>query len=716
MSADPGNGTPGRKYRRTGDLPRPPRRWWPLVLVLLAASVGGVLGGISAPVNGRSGWPRVAQWFQGIHVSLPLMPWQRHKLKDPALTRLAAVRPWCAPVTRWDRRSRPSHATFGAPMLSFPRDTPPPPSYFRACAMPDLGPDPLALSEQARLMLANRRLAPSSIDPISRLAFVPIMMYHDVVEGAKDVGFDLTTGELDAQLDALAQAGLQPISLRQWWNHITCGAELPVKPILLTFDDGYASVYRLVYPRLKERGWPATFFIVTSTVGRKTTKDHVTWDQIREMQATGLFDFQAHTVTHPLLPSVSDQQLRHEVFDSRDTLEAELGQPVQFFCYPSGEHDGRVVEMLKQAGFVASFVMGSGSLPLESLMEVWRFSPDHLEEAIRLSNGVIALDATPMWPDTDQTQPVAFHRTELGDRGNRIPMVWITGGRITSVHCDYRYDVPTVAQLMGSPAGINGGFFQMARIRDISNAMIGPVMATWTTERAQPARGGDEVPEPARVIPHRHFVPGSDSDCQRLRGRPLVIFSHDKIRFVPFDPDTMNSRRALELLLPGATDAFVAGGWLVEHDHALTQDEMDLVATRDHNDFRRRAWFGVDRAGRPAIGASPSSQRSEVIADFLQKLGIVQAVLLDSGFSSSLYYNGSIFVSGHSDEKPSRAVPHMLLLEPPETAAQQALGLAASKVEMLGRWAVGEDQSGDMPPHSRLVDVPEDSRPRNEDY
>ena len=90
-------------------------------------------------------------------------------------------------------------------------------------------------------------------------------------------------------------------------------------------------------------------------------------------------------------------------------------------------------------------------------------------------------------------------------------------------------------------------------------------------------------------------------------------------------------------------------------------------------------------------------------------------VLLDSGFSSSLYYNGSIFVSGHSDEKPSRAVPHVLLLAPPDNPARQAAGLAASKVDSLARWAVGDVQSDEMPPRSRYIDLPPELRLRTDD-
>jgi len=133
---------------------------------------------------------------------------------------------------------------------------------------------------------------------------------------------------------------------------------------------------------------------------------------------------------------------------------------------------------------------------------------------------------------------------------------------------------------------------------------------------------------------------------------------------------------------------------------------MDLVATGDHHDPRRRAFFGIDRSGRPVIGASPSSQSSETIADCLAQLGWPRPCCSTSGFSSSLYYDGSIFVTGHSDEKPSRPVPHIILLQNPADAAKVAAGEAATRVGGLLRSAHEESQADDLPPNSRLVDQP----------
>ena len=76
----------------------------------------------------------------------------------------------------------------------------------------------------------------------------------------------------------------------------------------------------------------------------------MTWDQAREMDRAGI-EIGSHTVTHPILPNVDDEQLRHELVDSRSKLEHELGHPVTLFCYPNGSYNERVEAAVREAGY-----------------------------------------------------------------------------------------------------------------------------------------------------------------------------------------------------------------------------------------------------------------------------------------------------------------------------------------------------------------------------
>lgn len=85
----------------------------------------------------------------------------------------------------------------------------------------------------------------------------------------------------------------------------------------------------------------------------------ITWDQAREMDTHGV-EIESHTVTHPMLTHVSDEQLRKELIDSRQRLEAELQRPVKSFCYPNGAYDERIRRAVAEAGYVCAVTTQHG--------------------------------------------------------------------------------------------------------------------------------------------------------------------------------------------------------------------------------------------------------------------------------------------------------------------------------------------------------------------
>jgi peptidoglycan/xylan/chitin deacetylase (PgdA/CDA1 family) len=76
----------------------------------------------------------------------------------------------------------------------------------------------------------------------------------------------------------------------------------------------------------------------------------INWQQARAMDSEGI-EIASHTVTHPILTNVSDEQLRVELTESRARLEMELGREVSLFCYPNGRNDARVQRAAASAGY-----------------------------------------------------------------------------------------------------------------------------------------------------------------------------------------------------------------------------------------------------------------------------------------------------------------------------------------------------------------------------
>lgn len=92
--------------------------------------------------------------------------------------------------------------------------------------------------------------------------------------------------------------------------------------------------------------------------GIQPPKDRMlTWDQIREMQQGGI-EFGAHTLTHPLMEYLSEKEAWKELADSKQLIEHELGRPIQYFAFPAGSYNDRLIEMVRQVGYLSIFKKG----------------------------------------------------------------------------------------------------------------------------------------------------------------------------------------------------------------------------------------------------------------------------------------------------------------------------------------------------------------------
>lgn len=224
------------------------------------------------------------------------------------------------------------------------------------------------------------RSAPLLLPPapaIETLA-VPILAYHHVAQqepaDSQQITMTVTTTQLEEELAYLKEAGYQTIPLRQLFEALYYGVALPSKPVILTFDDGYADAYTEALPLLQKYGFGATFAIPTGLVGQP---GYLTWKQIKAMAAAGM-ELISHSVSHVDLASIPTEEATRELRLSKRALEEALGRPMQFLVYPYGEpfaHYGpeaqqATIELLRQEGYVLGV---SNPLPGEP--------PDIVQEA-----------------------------------------------------------------------------------------------------------------------------------------------------------------------------------------------------------------------------------------------------------------------------------------------------------------------------------------------
>jgi peptidoglycan/xylan/chitin deacetylase (PgdA/CDA1 family) len=191
---------------------------------------------------------------------------------------------------------------------------------------------------------------------------VPIFMYHHVsslpTHDPLDYSLTVTTADFNAQLDWLQRQGYHSITMPELFDTFYDGKALPSRPVMLTFDDGYADVYTNALPVLLAHHYRGVFYIITGMIGG----EYLTWDKIRTLARSGM-EIASHTVHHvnvghPPAPLT----IQEELVNSKEQLQAELDVPIQFFCYPSGEpfhHDTlaerqRVLADLFQDGYVGA--------------------------------------------------------------------------------------------------------------------------------------------------------------------------------------------------------------------------------------------------------------------------------------------------------------------------------------------------------------------------
>src|SRR5579859_2129464 len=187
----------------------------------------------------------------------------------------------------------------------------------------------------------------------ARTITMPILLYHYIRTPPSTltdlVGYKLSVSPEDfaAQMDWLAVHRYHPVDFNDVRAYFAGTAPLPSKPVVITFDDGYADLYTAAFPILATHRFKAVAYIVSGFVGHSR---YVTKDQILEMDRGGI-QIASHTVDHPNLARSSFGSAMFQVVESKRWLEQLVGHPVIDFAYPSGRASPDVVTALNAAGY-----------------------------------------------------------------------------------------------------------------------------------------------------------------------------------------------------------------------------------------------------------------------------------------------------------------------------------------------------------------------------
>lgn len=190
---------------------------------------------------------------------------------------------------------------------------------------------------------------------------IPILCYHNF-NPTRPGSMNMTPEKFEGQIKWLKENGFTIIPLKEAVAYLQGKREsLPSKAVVVTVDDGWQSAYTYLSPIIKKYNIPVTLFIYPQTISQG--KNAMTWDELKKLEQTGLFDVQSHTYGHPnfkqekrhLSASKYENFVKIELVNSKKILEEKMGHKIDYLAWPFGIYDSYLEQAAKDAGYTMAF-------------------------------------------------------------------------------------------------------------------------------------------------------------------------------------------------------------------------------------------------------------------------------------------------------------------------------------------------------------------------
>ena len=192
----------------------------------------------------------------------------------------------------------------------------------------------------------------------------PILEYHTVTDtpDVDSVRYNVAPDELAAQLDYLVENGYTTITMLDFIEAKNGRFQMPDKPIMLTFDDGYADNYFEMLPLIEQRNMKAVVYVIANQIGRD---GYLTFEQLKDMQTRGI-EIGNHTADHLPLDELSHDEIVYEVRDSKIYLEWSGVNTIYSLSYPNGKYNAEIIKILEQENYYTAVTGDAGLNTLET--------------------------------------------------------------------------------------------------------------------------------------------------------------------------------------------------------------------------------------------------------------------------------------------------------------------------------------------------------------
>ncbi|MEJ5173103.1 MAG: polysaccharide deacetylase family protein [Hydrogenothermaceae bacterium] len=191
-----------------------------------------------------------------------------------------------------------------------------------------------------------------------------VLTYHNIDTPPKEAKLKtlyVKPSKFDRQLKILKMLNYETPSLTD--------IKFTKKEIIITFDDGYKDFIEKALPIIKKHNFKAIVFIVTDLVGSynrwdweklNVKKPLMDWKDIEYIQREGI-EIGSHTLTHPFLTKIDIKEAKKEIEKSKKILEDKLGIEITSFCYPYGDYNEKIRDLVEEAGYRYGFTTKDGS-------------------------------------------------------------------------------------------------------------------------------------------------------------------------------------------------------------------------------------------------------------------------------------------------------------------------------------------------------------------